>query len=86
MGYSFTYLTLPLFIHELLTTDVKKIVTDTVYNYTAVGVILYCAVFQGSTTLTEAISARKYPEYSEYQRLVGRFVPKLSAFWDTSRA
>jgi len=25
--------------------------------------------------MTELLSARKYPEYSEYQRLVGMFVP-----------
>lgn len=33
------------------------------------------AIFQGSTSLTEAISAEKYPEYKEYQGLVGMFVP-----------
>ena len=32
-------------------------------------------LFQGSTWLTEAISAGKYPEYSEYQKQVGRFIP-----------
>ena len=34
-------------------------------------------LFQGSTWLTELISARKYPDYKEYQRRVGRFLPKL---------
>lgn len=33
-------------------------------------------VFQGSTWLTERITARKYPEYSAYQKYVGTFVPK----------
>ena len=33
-------------------------------------------LFQGSTWLTELITAGKYPEYSTYQQLVGRFVPK----------
>ncbi len=37
----------------------------------------YLALFQGSTWLTEKISARKYPEYREYQKRVGMFVPKL---------
>lgn len=54
------------------------------YNWTALGPLLYCAVFQGSTNLTEKISAGKYPEYSEYQRLVGRFIPRLSAFWESA--
>lgn len=34
------------------------------------------ALFQGSTWLTELLSAQKYPEYSEYQKLVGMFVPR----------
>jgi len=60
-------------------------VTDTVYNYACLGPLLYCAVFQGSTVLTESVSAKKYPEYTEYQRLVGRFMPKPSAFWESSK-
>lgn len=34
-------------------------------------------IFQGSTPLGEEISAGKYPEYKDYQRLVGRFLPKF---------
>ena len=59
--------------------------TDTIYNYSCLGPLLYCAVFQFSTALTERISAAKYLEYTEYQRLVGRFMPKLSAFWESSK-
>jgi hypothetical protein len=29
--------------------------------------------------LTEKLTAGKYPEYEEYQRLVGKFLPKLWA-------
>ncbi|KAF8418857.1 hypothetical protein EV426DRAFT_307986 [Tirmania nivea] len=58
--------------------------TDTIYNYACLGPLFYCAIFQASTFLTEKISASKYPEYTEYQRLVGRFMPKLSAFWESS--
>ncbi|KAF8470585.1 hypothetical protein BDZ91DRAFT_840794 [Kalaharituber pfeilii] len=36
-------------------------VTDTIYNYTVLGPLALCAVFQGSTWLTEKISASKYP-------------------------
>ena len=59
-------------------------VTDTTYNYAFLGVVLLCAIFQGSTNLTEKITASKYPEYAEYQRLVGKFLPKFNAFWDSS--
>lgn len=48
------------------------------YNWTGVGALSYLALFQGSTWLTELISTGKYPEYREYQRRVGRFLPNLS--------
>ena len=32
-------------------------------------------LFQGSTWLTELITSGKYPEYRDYQRSVGMFVP-----------
>lgn len=38
---------------------------------------MYLILFQGSTWLTERISARKYPEYKEYQARVGKFLPRL---------
>ena len=59
-------------------------VTDTLYNYAILGVISLCVVFHYSTNLTEKITASKYPEYSEYRRLVGKFLPKFNAFWDSS--
>lgn len=45
------------------------------YNWTLTGPCVLFMVFQGSTWLTEVISSSKYPEYSEYQRQVGMFVP-----------
>lgn len=54
--------------------------SDTMYNWTAVGVFVYLAVFQASTPLTEMITAEKYPEYKEYQRLVNKFVPGMNVF------
>ena len=51
--------------------------TSTYVHWTVAGVLGYLGVFQGSTWLTELISAKKYPEYAEYQALVGRFFPKL---------
>jgi len=53
-------------------------VSNTYFNWTLVGPMAYLALFQASTWLTEKISARKYPEYREYQARVGMFVPKLS--------
>jgi steroid 5-alpha reductase family enzyme len=35
-------------------------------------------LFQGSSDFSEAISAEKYPDYKEYQKKTGRFIPK---FW-----
>jgi hypothetical protein len=44
--------------------------------------IAYLLVFQGSTPITENISASKYPEYSQYKKKVGRFLPNLTSSWD----
>ena len=35
-------------------------------------------LFQGSTWLTELISAKKYAEYKLYQERVSRFLPKAN--------
>jgi steroid 5-alpha reductase family enzyme len=52
--------------------------TDQLYNWTGIGVLGLLGIFQGSTWLTEKLSAQKYPEYKEYQKRVGRFIPRLS--------
>lgn len=49
--------------------------TKTLYSWAAVGPSFLILLFQGSTWLTELITAGKYPEYREYQRAVGMFVP-----------
>jgi steroid 5-alpha reductase family enzyme len=51
--------------------------TDTFMNWTFAGAFSYLLLFQGSTWLTELITAQKYPEYKEYQSLVGKFLPKM---------
>ncbi|PGH15094.1 hypothetical protein AJ79_02620 [Helicocarpus griseus UAMH5409] len=48
------------------------------YNWSGIGALCYMLLFQGSTRLTERITANKYPEYKQYQRLVGKFIPRLS--------
>jgi len=45
------------------------------YNWTGIGAIMYLLLFQGSTWLTELITAGKYPEYNEYKQQVGMFLP-----------
>ena len=58
-------------------------VTRTYFNWTMIGPILYLCLFQASTWFTELISAKKYPEYAEYQRRVGMFLPMPFRFGQT---
>lgn len=46
-----------------------------VLNWSVVGCLLLLILFQGSSSFSEEISASKYPEYSNYQKRVPRFVP-----------
>jgi steroid 5-alpha reductase family enzyme len=49
--------------------------TNNLYSYTGLGSLLLVMLFQGSTWLTEGITLGKYPEYREYQKQVGMFIP-----------
>ncbi|ROV89558.1 hypothetical protein VSDG_08543 [Cytospora chrysosperma] len=49
-------------------------------SWTLIPGISLVALFQGSTWLTEKITAAKYPEYEEYQDQVGMFAPNLLGF------
>jgi steroid 5-alpha reductase family enzyme len=53
--------------------------TGSIFNWTAIGAISYLILFQGSTRFTELITAKKYPDYNEYQKRVGMFLPKFSS-------
>ena len=44
-------------------------------NWTITGAILLTLLFQGSTGLTEKLSARKYPTYADYQKTTSRLMP-----------
>ena len=44
-------------------------------NWTASGAVLLTLLFQGSTGLTEKLSARKYAAYGDYQRTTSRLIP-----------
>jgi len=47
-------------------------------NWSVAGCLLLLILFRGSSDFSEAISARKYPGYKDYQKRVPRFIPK---FW-----
>ncbi len=46
-------------------------------NWTIVGAVLLVILFKGSSDFSEEISAKKYPKYADYQKRVGRFIPKF---------
>ena len=46
-------------------------------NWTIVGAVLLVILFKGSSDFSEEISAKKYPKYADYQKRVGRFLPKF---------
>jgi hypothetical protein len=43
--------------------------------------LTYCAIFLGSTPMTEAITSGKYPGYKAYQQRVSMVVPWLTPVW-----
>lgn len=53
--------------------------TQGLYNWSGIGALAYLILFQASTWFTELITAGKYLEYKEYQKRVGKFLPKLSS-------
>ncbi|KAL6908878.1 hypothetical protein GGI43DRAFT_393982 [Trichoderma evansii] len=56
---------------------------NTPYSWAGTGAVLLVLLFQGSTNLTEKITAGKYPEYKAYQKHVGMFIPKTLAAYRT---
>lgn len=46
-------------------------------NWSLAGALLLLILFQGSSNFSEEISAAKYPAYKDYQKRVGRFLPRL---------
>lgn len=44
-------------------------------NWSIMGCLLLVVLFKGSSDFSEEISARKYPEYKDYQKNVPRFIP-----------
>ncbi|KAJ4425012.1 hypothetical protein N0V82_000294 [Gnomoniopsis sp. IMI 355080] len=65
----------------------SAISTNTTFTWASAGVINLIWIFASSTILTEWISAGKYPEYKEYQRQVGKFLPlSISGYQPTTIA
>jgi steroid 5-alpha reductase family enzyme len=54
--------------------------TNALYSWTGLGSLFLVMLFQGSTWLTELITAGKYPEYKHYQRQVGMQIPSLTPY------
>ncbi|RYC55585.1 hypothetical protein CHU98_g10617 [Xylaria longipes] len=50
------------------------------YSWAGSGPLFLVMLFQGSTWLTELITAGKYPEYKAYQKQVGVFLPSLRPY------
>jgi steroid 5-alpha reductase family enzyme len=48
------------------------------FNWSVAGCLLLVILFQGSSDFSEAISNDKYPDYKDYKKKTGRFIPK---FW-----
>jgi len=55
--------------------------TGVILNETAIGCVLLCLLFQGSTALSEGITSRKYSKYREYKQKCPMFVGN---FWSLS--
>ncbi|KOS18767.1 Uncharacterized protein ESCO_000207 [Escovopsis weberi] len=49
--------------------------SESAYSWAGAGAAALILLFQGSTLLTESITGGKYPEYADYQREVGMFIP-----------
>ncbi|KAI1413706.1 DUF1295-domain-containing protein [Hypoxylon sp. FL1857] len=54
--------------------------SKTFYNWAGLGVLFLLMIFQGSTWLTELITAGKYPEYKFYQKQIGAHIPSLTPY------
>lgn len=46
-----------------------------IFNWSIIGSLLLILLFMGSSTLGEAITSKKYPEYDKYQKQVYKYLP-----------
>jgi len=54
-------------------------------NWSIIGSTLLVLLFKDSGALTENITLKKYPNYSEYQKRVPLYIPSLSTVFSSSR-
>lgn len=52
-----------------------EVTTYYFFSYTLIGPLLLVLIFLGSSSLQEGISAKKYPEYSDYTNKVSKYIP-----------
>ena len=78
-GGLFSYCRHPNFVSEVLIwwTFAMFPVSRLGIGWYFVGAVNLTALFCGSQDLTEQISAKKYPEYAEYQKRVPAYIPNL---------
>jgi steroid 5-alpha reductase family enzyme len=51
--------------------------TGRIINWSLIGSLLLILLFKGSADFSEAITAKKYPAYADYQRRTAMFIPYL---------
>jgi len=52
--------------------------TGSLFHWSITGTVLLTLLFQGSTSFTEKLSSRKYPDYKLYQKTTSRIIPWFS--------
>jgi steroid 5-alpha reductase family enzyme len=51
------------------------VVNNGFFSWSIIGPLLLVFIFLGSSNLQESISAKKYPEYSNYVNKVSKYIP-----------
>jgi steroid 5-alpha reductase family enzyme len=58
----------------------KSFQISSLFNYSMFSALLMTGLFKRSVAVTEKIQAKKYPEYAEYQKQIGRLLPSFSGY------
>jgi steroid 5-alpha reductase family enzyme len=56
---------------------VGALATSEWLNWSIAGCLLLVLLFQGSSGFSESISMEKYPQYADYMKKTGKFIPKV---------
>jgi steroid 5-alpha reductase family enzyme len=80
-GDIFLWLAIYLFtISAQLDSLSKNFQISSLFNYSMFSGLVMCYLFQRSVRVTEKIQTKKYPEYAEYQKKIGRLLPSLKGY------